>query len=156
MTRTPPVRLGQGFYWEDLRVGDRFCTPRRTITEADLINFISATGMLEEMFIDAGSRLGAAAHGRLAPAALTYCFIEGFILQTMIQGTGMAMLEASMKAVAPVFVGDTIEALVEVTSVRPTSKADRAIVDSDVTVTKLGGGTVLQYSIRRMLAGRGG
>ena len=30
--------------------------------------------------------------GRPVPGALTYTFIEGFILQSMIQGTGLAML----------------------------------------------------------------
>ena len=36
------------------------------------------------------------------PAALTYSLFEGFILQTMIQGTGMAMLECTQKVLAPV------------------------------------------------------
>ena len=40
-------RLGQGVHWQDLEVGQTFRTFRRTITEADLVNFISATGMLE-------------------------------------------------------------------------------------------------------------
>ena len=46
-------QLGQGFYWQDLQVGQRFRTHRRTITEADLVGFIGVTGMLEAIFIDA-------------------------------------------------------------------------------------------------------
>ncbi|WP_164124510.1 MaoC family dehydratase, partial [Stenotrophomonas maltophilia] len=69
-----------------------FKTFRRTITETDLVNFIGVTGMVEAIFIDADYEHGAI-RGRPVPAALTYAIIEGFILQTMIQGTGLAMLE---------------------------------------------------------------
>ena len=38
----------------------------------------------------------------IVPAALTYSLIEGFVLQSMIQGTGLAMLEmAQSMAPAP-------------------------------------------------------
>src|SRR3546814_3925899 len=66
------TELGRGAYWQDLHVGQRFRTLRRTITETDLINFISATGMLEAIFIDAEFE-GAAIDGRPVPAALTQC-----------------------------------------------------------------------------------
>ena len=36
-------RLGQGFYWQDISVGQQFETFRRTITETDLVNFISVS-----------------------------------------------------------------------------------------------------------------
>jgi acyl dehydratase len=111
---TEPVRLGQGAYWQDLSVGQRFQTLRRTVTETDLINFISVTGMLEAIFIDATFE-GAAMAGRAVPAALTQGLIEGLLFQTMIQGTGLALLELSLRAHKPVLVGDTIWALVSVT-----------------------------------------
>ncbi len=36
--------VGIGFYWNDLAVGDRFKTLNRTITDADIVNFIGVTG----------------------------------------------------------------------------------------------------------------
>ena len=145
--------LGHGFFWQELAVGQKFQTFRRTVTETDLVNFISVTGMLEQIFIDAEGA-SAAIGGRPVPAALTYCLIEGFILQTMIQGTGMAMLECSQKVTGPVRVNDSIHAVVEVTGIRPTSKGGRAIVDSSIEVFNQRGDSVLQYTARRMLAGR--
>ncbi len=50
---TSHAMLGQGYYWQDLKVGQRFHTFRRTVTETDIVNFISVTGMLETIFIDA-------------------------------------------------------------------------------------------------------
>ena len=146
-------QLGQGFYWQDLAIGQRFKTFRRTVTEADLVGFIGVTGMVEVMFIDAAPLHGGIA-GRPVPAALTYTLIEGFILQTMIQGTGLAMLELTQKIHAPVRVGDTIHAVIEVTGVRPTSTGGRAIVDSAIQVFNQRDEEVMTYTARRMLAGR--
>ena len=147
-------RLGQGFVWQDLQVGQRFRTFRRTVTESDLVQFINVTGMLEAIFIEEGYE-GGAMRGRPVPGALTYTLIEGFILQTMIQGTGLAMLELHQKIMAPVMVGDTIEAMVEVTDIRPTSKSGRAVVTSRIDVFNQKGVPVMTYTATRLLAGRG-
>lgn len=157
MTKPSPTaslpRLGLGFYWQDLVVGQKFQTFRRTITETDLVNFISCTGMLEAIFIEDGYE-GSAIQGRPVPGALTYTLIEGFILQSMIQGTGLAMLELTQKILAPVLVGDTIHATVEVTALRPTSTSGRAVVTSDIHVFNQHGKTVMTYTATRLLAGR--
>lgn len=145
--------MGQGLYWQDLQVGQRWRTFRRTITEADLVTFINATGMLEAIFIEDGYE-GGAIKGRPVPGALTYTFIEGFILQSMIQGTGLAMLELHQKILAPVMVGDSIEAVVEVSAVRPTSRGNRAVVTSQIVVFNQRNEPVMEYTAVRLLAGR--
>ena len=145
--------LGLGFYWQDIEVGQRFRTFRRTVTESDLVSFIGTTGMLEAIFLEADYPEGAIA-GRPVPGALTYALIEGFITQTMIQGTGLAMLELHKKILAPVVVGDTIRAEIEVTGIRPTSKGNRAIVTSRIDVFDQRDRMVMTYTATRMLAGR--
>jgi acyl dehydratase len=152
-TASPMARLGQGYFWQDLQVGQRFRTFARTITETDLVNFISCTGMLEAIFIEEGYE-GGAMRGRPVPGALTYTLIEGFILQSMIQGTGLAMLELQQKILHPVCVGDTIHAQITVTDLRPTSKHNRAVVSSDIAVLNQHGVCVMTYTAKRLLAGR--
>ena len=153
--RDAPQMLGQGVYWQDIAPGQRFRTYRRTVTEADLVAFINATGMLEAIFIDADfSREQGAIDGRPVPAALTYCMIEGLLCQSMIQGTGLAMLELEKKVLRPVLVGDSVWATIEVTAVRPTSKGNRAIVTSQVDILNQRDETVIVYKAVRMLAGR--
>ncbi|UUC96014.1 MaoC family dehydratase [Comamonas sp. C11] len=147
-------RMGQGFVWQDLRVGQQLRTFCRTVTETDLVNFINTTGMLEAIFIEDGYD-GGAIQGRPVPGALTYTLIEGFILQSMIQGTGLAMLELHQKILAPVLVGDTIEALVEVIDIKPTSKGGRAVVSSRIEVYNQRRQQVMVYTAVRLLAGRG-
>jgi acyl dehydratase len=152
---TTPKLLGQGFYWQELAVGQTLRTYRRTITEADLVGFINVTGMLEAIFIDAEySATSGAIKGRVVPAALTYSFVEGMLLQTMIQGTGLAMLELRKKILKPVFVGDSVWGLIEVTGIRPTSRDNRAVVTSKITVLNQRDEAVIEYEAVRMLAGR--
>ncbi len=147
--------LGLGFTWEQLSAGQRFRTLNRTITEADLVMFVGVTGMVEVIFTDHtfGSEKGAI-QGRFVPAALTYSLIEGLLCQSMIQGTGLAMLDLKKQVKAPVRVGDTVHAEVEVTSVRPTSKGNRGIVVSKIDVKNQHDEIVISYEATRMLAGR--
>jgi 3-hydroxybutyryl-CoA dehydratase len=146
--------LGLGFTWEQLSPGQQFRTLNRTITETDLVMFVGVTGMVEAIFIDQTFREKGAIQGRFVPAALTYCLIEGLLCQTMIQGTGLALLDLKKEVLAPVRVGDTIHGEIEVVSVRPTSKGNRAIVVSTVEIKNQHGDIVIRYEATRMLAGR--
>jgi acyl dehydratase len=147
--------LGLGFTWEDLSPGQRFRTINRTLTETDLVLFTGVTGMLESIFIDHtfGAEKGAI-EGQFVPAALSYSLIEGLLCQSMIQGTGLAMLDLKKQVLAPVRVGDTIHGEVEVLSVRPTSQGNRGIVVSRIDVRNQHQETVISYEATRMLAGR--
>jgi acyl dehydratase len=147
--------VGIGFYWDDLKVGDRFRTLNRTITEPDIVNFIGVTGMVETLFTDLSfAEHGGVMRGRVAPAALTYTIIEGLLCQSTMQTTGLALLEVEKKVLKPVIAGDTVHAEVEVTAVRPTSKGNRGIVTTVNTVINQKGETVITYRAVRMMAGR--
>jgi 3-hydroxybutyryl-CoA dehydratase len=87
------------------------------------------------------------------PAALTYSLIEGLICQSMIQGTGLAMLELKQQVKAPVRVGDTVHAEIEIISVRPTATGNRGIVVSRIDVRNQQEEIVMTYEATRMLAG---
>jgi 3-hydroxybutyryl-CoA dehydratase len=147
--------LGLGFTWEQLSAGQRFRTLNRTVTETDLIMFVGVTGMVEVIFTDKtfGADRGTI-QGQFVPAALTYSLIEGLLCQSMIQGTGLAMLDLKKQVLAPVRVGDTIHGEIEVTSVRPTSKGNRGIVASKIDIKNQNGETVITYEATRMLAGK--
>lgn len=148
--------LGIGIYWDDLRVGEKFRTLNRTITEPDIVNFIGVTGMVETLFTDLtfGDHGGGPMGGRVVPAACTYTIIEGLLCQSTMQTTGLALLEVEKKVLRPVFAGDTVHAEVEVVAVRPTSKGNRGIVTTMNNVVNQRGETVITYRAVRMMAGR--
>jgi len=111
--------VGLGFCFEDLPVGRQFKTIGRTVTEADITNFVNCTGMVEVLF----TNVEFLAHEsdikqRLAPAALVYAFAEGLLVQSTMQHTGLAFLHMELNVENPVFAGDTIHAECEVIEAR--------------------------------------
>ncbi len=141
--------IGRGFCYEDLKVGLRFRTHRRTIAEADLANFVNLTWLTEELFAveDDAKR---AIKGRAVPGALVYSFAEGLLLPSM-QDTGLAFLNATLDIKGPTVIGDTIHVEVEVTEARLTSKGDRGLVRFNNKVVNQRGETVLEYNPLRLL-----
>ena len=149
MTNEALPVVGRGFCFEDLRVGFRFRTHRRTIAESDLAGFINLTWLTEELFaVDDDS--AHAIKGRAVPGALVYSFAEGLLLPTM-QDTGLAFLNASLDVKAPTLVGDTIHVEAEVVAHRLTSKGDRGLVRFANKVINQRGEAVLEYNPLRLL-----
>lgn len=144
--------VGRGFCFEDLRVGFRFRTHRRTIAESDLTGFVNLTWLTEELFaVDDDSTR--AIKGRAVPGALVYSFAEGLLLPTM-QDTGLAFLNTTLDVKGPTVVGDTIYVDSEVTEHRLTSKGDRGLVRFANKVVNQRGEAVLEYNPLRLLKRR--
>ena len=148
MSQAIPI-VGRGYCYEDLKVGFRFRTHRRTIAESDLANFINLTWLTEELFAveDDSKRV---IKGRPVPGALVYSFAEGLLLPSM-QDTGLAFLNATVDIKGPTFVGDTIHVESEVLEARLTSKGDRGLVRFANKVLNQRGEAVLEYNPLRML-----
>ncbi len=145
--------LGLGLGWDQMPVGRRFRTVQRTITEADLVGFIGTTGMVEVLFTVAQHE-GNAIQGRVVPAALVYSIAEGLLIQSVLQGVGLAFLEMNLAVKGPTFVGDTLRVEVEVTESRASaSRPGTGLVRTKNTVVKQDGKQVLEYTPLRMLRG---
>jgi acyl dehydratase len=148
--------VGLGFCYEDLPVGRKFRTIGRTVTEADLVAFINATGMTEVLFIDT-EFLAAESDisGRPVPGALAYTFAEGLLTQSTMQHTGFAFLHMELTIENPCRVGDTIHVECEVIeSRRSKSRPNRGLVRTRNRVVKQDGTTVLTYTPLRMVRAR--
>ncbi len=147
--------LGEGFYWDDLTVGDTFRTFGRTVTETDIVNFVSSVGMLESLFLDKEYRAQhSAIVGRPAPAALVYALAEGMVLNATGQGTGLAFLHMELNVEGPVLEGDTVHVEIEVIEIRPTSRKGRGLVRTRNRIVNQRGETVIVYTPLRLMAGR--
>ncbi|GGH44121.1 acyl dehydratase [Frigidibacter albus] len=148
--------LGEGFHWDELTVGDSFRTFGRTVTETDIVNFVSAVGMLESLFLDAEYRAAhSAIAGRPAPAALVYALAEGLTLNATAQGTGLAFLHMELNVEGPVMQGDTIHVEIEVIEVRAARKDNRGLVRTRNRIVNQRGECVITYTPLRLMAGRG-
>jgi acyl dehydratase len=144
-----------GMTYEEMTVGRRLKTARRTITETDLVNFITLGGFTEPLFWDATHAASAGYSGRLVPGALVYTIAEGLVMQSnLLHGTGMAFLGMQLDVKAPVYVGDTVGVEVEITESRASSKPGRGVVTSRNSVRNQRDEEVLTYTPVRLIRGK--
>ncbi len=147
--------IGTGFTWEELPVGRTFKTYGRTITEADIVNFISSTGMLEVLFTNTEFLKEAGFKGRLVPGGQVFCFAEGLLFQTALQGVGVAFLNMELDIKGPTFADDTLHVEVEVIESRPSKgKPGMGLVRTRNRVVKQDGSVVMVYTPLRLVKGR--
>ncbi len=148
--------IGLGLCWEDMPVGYQFKTVGRTITESDLVNFINTSGMTEVLFTDKTyAAEHAPARGRLIPGALVFSIAEGLLVQSSLQGTGLAFLKMEFEVKCPTFTGDTIHVEVKVMESRATSRVPgRGLVKTRNHVVNQKGEVVIIYTPLRLQAGR--
>jgi acyl dehydratase len=147
-------KIGGGFYWQDVSIGEHYETWGRTVLEADICAFINLVGLHEVVFSDREFlREKSVIKEPFAPGALVYSFAEGLLLPTM-QGTGMAFLNMELDMKRPCLAGDTIHVEFEVTEVRKTSKGNRGLVRTFNRVINQNNEIVLTYNPLRMLKGR--
>ena len=145
-----------GITFENFRPGDRFVTARRTITETEIMQFVSLVGLFEPLFIDAEYIRNESLYGeRIAPGSLTFSMAEGLTVQTgIIHGTGMAFLGLEkMRLFAPVKVGDTIQVDIEVLDTKEVKSRSGGIVRFRQKVNNQRGETVMEYEVARMIKG---
>jgi len=150
--------VGLGFHFEELPVGRTFRTVGRTVTEADIVNFVNCTGMVEVLFTNTEYlRQDSDIKGRLAPAALVYAMAEGLLVQATMQHTGLAFLHMELDVKNPVFAGDTIHVECEVIEARASrSRPGRGLVRTSNRVMKQDGAVALVYTPLRMMKCRQG
>ncbi len=136
--------VGLGMYYEDLPVGRKFKTVGRTITEADITNFVNATGMVEVLFTNTEFlREESDIKQRLA---------EGLLVQATMQHTGFAFLHMDLNVHAPIFAGDTIHVEVEVIEARLSkNRPGRGLVRTRNQVVKQDGTLAITYTPLRMV-----
>ena len=108
------------FFLEDFEIGQTFETPRRTITEADVVTFAGLSGdynplHTDEEFANAGPFGKRIAHGVLTLAVLTGLWDRlGFSAGSVEAFYGIDKLRFTK----PVFIGDSLRATVKVVDKR--------------------------------------
>lgn len=147
-----------GRYFEDLNVGDKLYSLGRTVTEADLVNFLGVTGIYEELFMNAEyAKNVSALSKRIVPWPLTLCFAQGlsvgigYLHHTLMYGLGVD----EVRMLKPVEVGDTLRVMIEVLNKRESrSQHDRGIVQVQRNIINQRGEVVMTYKVMGMFRKR--
>lgn len=123
-------------YYEDLRVGEEYESPARTITEADIVNFAALSGDWSPVHCDEEYCKKTPYKTRIAHGLLGLAIAEGlkFRLPQFTNARYMASLYWNYKFTGPILIGDTVRVRVRIQSKRETKKPDRGIVVEYVTM----------------------
>ena len=147
--------VGLGLTWEKLSLGRKFRTVGRTVTEADLVNFIGPTGMVEVLFTTFGPNGDEGIKGRLVPAAMSYFFAEGLLIKPTVQGVGLDILDMKLKVKGPTLVGDTNYVKVEEIKCRQSKSPGTGLVRTRNSIVNQDGSVCIEYTPLRLLWGVG-
>ncbi|HJV45436.1 MAG TPA: MaoC family dehydratase [Bacillota bacterium] len=98
--------------YDDIKIGDR-ARFRKTIAEHDVYSFAGITGDFNPMHLDEEYAKSTFFKGRIAHGMLTGSFIST-VLGMKLPGPNTIYLSQTLKFLAPVRIGETIQAEVEV------------------------------------------
>ncbi len=122
-------------YFEELNVGDKFYTPGRTVTEADVVNYAAYSGDYNPIHTDEQFARTTQFGKRLVHGPLTVSIALGLMFRLgVLDINSQAMLSLNSTFKGPVFIGDTIHCVVEVIEKRLTRRGDRGILSVRVSV----------------------
>ena len=120
----PPPALG----FDQLAVGAEWPSPRRTVTEADVVHFAGISGDFNPIHVDhefakAGPFGKPVAHGLLGMAIASGLGSQAPRVETM---AFLAILEWHFRG--PIFFGDTVHVVSRVEALEPKSRGRRGVV----------------------------
>jgi 3-hydroxybutyryl-CoA dehydratase len=119
-----------GTFFEDLRVGQS-ASLGKTITEADILMYAAVSLDTNPIHLDAEAAKQSVFGERIAHGMLSAGLISA-LLGTRLPGPGTLYMRQSLRFTAPVRIGDTVRATVEVTALHPDKK--RATLKTTCTV----------------------
>lgn len=117
-------------YFDDFEVEQEWITPRRTITETDIVMFAALTGDHNPVHTDEIFASQTPFGARILHGPAVFAIITGLEFRLGIkEGTAIAFLGMTWDLKAPVKMGDTIHVYQRVEEVRRTSNPARGIVN---------------------------
>jgi acyl dehydratase len=116
-------------YFNDFSVGQRWLTPRRTITETDVVMFAAFTGDYNPVHTDEEFAKTTSFGKRILHGPAVFAIATGLEFRLGLkEGTAVAFLGMTWNLKAPVLIGDTIHVFQRVDGVRMTKNPERGIV----------------------------
>jgi 3-hydroxybutyryl-CoA dehydratase len=119
-------------YFDDLEIGQSETSPRRTITEADVVAFSGLSGDFNPLHTDrlhaAETRFGKRIAQGLLGTSIAAGLFTATELSRSLQPALIALLEVNARYLAPIFFGDTIWVEAEVTALERGSSGKSGVV----------------------------
>ena len=139
--------------WEDFNVGDKFVTPRVTITETHVVNWGCLTGDWYPLHFDEEYAKKTIFKKRIAHGPLTFGMAVGLVEKAGIYEDALiAWLGCDkMRIPAPVMIGDTIRTELEVIGKKETKNSDRGVTSLKYYVKNQRDETVMEFEFNLLM-----
>jgi 3-hydroxybutyryl-CoA dehydratase len=128
--------MTSGYFFEDLHLGQT-ATLSKTITEVDILMYSAVSLDTNPIHMDDEAARQSRFGGRVAHGMLSAGLISA-LLGTRLPGPGTIYLRQSLSFRAPVMIGHTVRAIVEITDLNPPRKSatlrTRCLVMEDVVI----------------------
>lgn len=126
----------RGLYFDEFKIGQRFYSVGRTITERDIVSFAGLSGDFNQIHTDAQFAEKTPYGQRIAHGLLVTSIASGLIAQSgLIEGTVLAFREINnWKFAKPTFIGDTVHVEVEITGTKALRRLGGGAVDIAISV----------------------
>lgn len=126
------IEMSDNLFFEDLEIGAIFHSPKRTVTEADVVNFAGLSGDYNALHTDDEYAKESIYGERVAHGLLGLIIASGLFTRTELNSrlrkALIALLGVNWKFAKPLKFGDTIHLEIEILSKRKTSKPGRGVV----------------------------
>ncbi|MBP1143167.1 acyl dehydratase [Pseudomonas sp. GV105] len=145
--------IGQNaLYFDELEVGKEWNSPRRTITEADIVMFAALTGDHNPVHTDEEFAKNTVFGGRILHGPAGFAIATGLESRLGIkEGTAIAFLGMTWDLRGPIKIGDTIHVYQRVDSKRETKKPGVGIVNFHVSLRNQRGESVQEGEWKVMM-----
>jgi acyl dehydratase len=146
----------RGKTFEEFMIDEEIVGGARTVTEADVVNFACLSGDFHPQHMNK-EYAGKTPDGeRIAHGLLVLSMATGLLNQTgVFDGTSIAILEVTARFVKAVKFGDTIRATQKIVGKKETSKPDRGVLLTRITVLDQADRTILEADLVVLLYRRG-
>ena len=114
--------------FSDLRVGDEFESPRRTVTETDVVNFAGLSGDYNPIHVDHHAAALSPFRRPVAHGLLGLAVVSGLASHSPRVDTIAFLTIVEWKFLQPIFFGDTLHVVTRVDALEPKSRGRRGIV----------------------------
>jgi acyl dehydratase len=150
-----PNRL-RGRTFEEFVIDEEIVSGTRTVTEADVVGFAGLSGDFQPEHMNEEYAKKGPIGARIAHGLLVLSMATGLLNQTgAFEGTSVAILEVTARFAKAVKFGDTIRAIQKIVGKRETSKLDRGVLTTRITVLNQNDQTILEADLVIMLYRRG-
>lgn len=143
-------------FLEDFTVGERIVTQGRTVTAADGLFWAMYSGDMNPMHVDYDYAAKHGLFGGAFPPGLATIGIASGLMERLglSAGTGLAIIEQTIRYKAPVLFGDTIRLELTVSEVRPHAVKPQGKVSFDYRIVRGADEAVIEGEWRWLFASR--